>query len=122
MTLRILLIAFAVALASTAAAPQPNIVLFLQDDQDRALGGWEPMTKASKLLVDHGAEATNWFIHTPVCCPSRAELLSGRYFHNVREPVPKGGCMHVDEDKVNPDCDTLRISSIYPGIFVAWIF
>jgi arylsulfatase A-like enzyme len=81
---------------------QPNIVLFLQDDQDKALGGWDPMAKADKLLVAGGAEATNWFIHTPVCCPSRGEILSGRYFHNIREPTPKGGCMHVDTDAVNP--------------------
>ena len=25
-----------------------------------------------------------------------------RYFHNVREPSSSGGCMHVDENKVNP--------------------
>ena len=39
---------------------QPNLVLFLQDDQDLALGGWTPMTQATELLVNQGAEATNW--------------------------------------------------------------
>ena len=29
-------------------------------------------------------------------------MLSGRYFHNIREPTNKGGCMHIDTDKVNP--------------------
>ena len=33
-------------------------------------------------------------------CPSRAEFLSGRYFHNIRETTPSGGCMHVDDSKV----------------------
>lgn len=87
---------------SVPRASRPNFVLFLQDDQDEFLGGWSPMKKAQALLADSGARATNWFIHTPVCCPSRAELLTGRYFHNVREAVHTGGCMHVDERRVNP--------------------
>eukprot|EP00947_MAST-08B_sp_MAST-8B-sp1_P002915 g2915.t1 len=60
------------------------------------------MKKAQSLLADKGVRASNWFIHTPVCCPSRGELLSGRYFHSIRNPTPKGGCMHVDTDVVNP--------------------
>lgn len=83
-------------------ATHPNIVLFLQDDQDVALGGWTPMQKTDRTVTQKGIKASNWFIHTPVCCPSRAELLSGRYFHNVRMPTSKGGCMHVDTNKVNP--------------------
>lgn len=39
---------------------QPNLVFFLQDDQDLALGGWTPMTQATELLVNQGAEAKNW--------------------------------------------------------------
>ena len=66
------------------------------------MGGWTPMNQTHKLVNDMGATASNWFIHTPVCCPSRAEILSGRYFHNVREPTSSGGCMHVDESKVYP--------------------
>lgn len=81
---------------------QPNIVLVLQDDQDIYMSGWRPMRQATELVSKRGATATNWFIHTPVCCPSRGELLSGRYFHNIREPDSKSGCMHIDENKVNP--------------------
>jgi hypothetical protein len=81
---------------------QPNIVLFLQDDQDLALGGWTPMKQANKSVAAFGVTSTNWFIHTSVCCPSRAQLLSGRYFHNVREPTSSGGSMHVNTRKVNP--------------------
>eukprot|EP00040_Diaphanoeca_grandis_P025358 m.140397 g.140397 ORF g.140397 m.140397 type:complete len:525 (+) comp30110_c0_seq1:131-1705(+) len=81
---------------------KPNIVMFLCDDQDITLGGWSPMTQATAVLNTQGVTAKNWFIHTPVCCPSRAEFLSGRYFHNVRETTSSGGCMHVNESKVNP--------------------
>jgi len=88
--------------ASNETAARPNFVLFLQDDQDERLGAWTPMKKAQALVADKGVRSTNWFIHTPVCCPSRAELLSGRYFHNVRMPTDSGGCMHVNESKVNP--------------------
>ena len=56
-----------------------------------------------ELLAKNGAFSTNWFIHTPVCCPSRGEILSGKYLHNIRVgALADGGCMHVDEQKVNP--------------------
>lgn len=84
-------------------AKKPNIVLFLCDDQDLTLGGWTPMKQTTEVWSSKGATAKNWFIHTPVCCPSRAELLSGRYAHNVRMNTTKGGCMHMDTNKVNPN-------------------
>jgi hypothetical protein len=82
----------------------PNIVFFLTDDQDQKLGGSfpmhgvTPMPKTQALMVENGATAENWFIHTPICCPSRSELVTGRYYHNLKKTGT--GCMHIDEDKV----------------------
>ena len=84
-----------------AGSGQPNIVLFLQDDQDKYMGGWTPMKHSEALVAKQGATATNWFIHTPVCCPSRGEIFSGRYFHSLRHQTSNGGCMHIDTEPVN---------------------
>lgn len=82
---------------SCAVNGSANIVLFLTDDMDLMLGSWGALNKTQRLLADEGATATNWMIHTPVCCPSRAELLTGRYFHNLRVAKPTDrGCMHVN--------------------------
>lgn len=108
-------------LATAASKPNTNIVFILTDDQDQVLGGSfpttsgaTPMPKTQKLLVDGGALFTSSFVHTPVCCPSRAETLTGRYLHNLKtpgvcttpydgfDPVTGGACcMHVEEDKVH---------------------
>ena len=102
-------------LAAVPPSPQrarPNIVWFLTDDQDQMLGGsfpqingTGPMPKTKALMADLGATANNFYIHTPICCPSRSELLSGRYFHNIKvKPgvrASNNSCMHVDEDLVN---------------------
>jgi N-acetylglucosamine-6-sulfatase len=106
-----------------AKISQPNIVFFLTDDQDQVLGGSfpptapggaTPMPRTNELLVQSGVMAENFFIHTPVCCPSRAETLSGRYLHNLKVPGKcKMGydgkddngstycCMHVEENLVH---------------------
>merc|ERR1712137_697353 len=52
-------------------------------------------------MQDGGNLAENWYIHTPICCPSRAELLTGRYFHNIKQVGGKLWGMHVNETLVN---------------------
>jgi arylsulfatase A-like enzyme len=71
--------------------------MFLMDDMDIMLGSWDAVTKTTKLLTEKGATANNWMIHTSVCCPSRSELVTARYFHNIRVANPTDrGCMHVN--------------------------
>ena len=41
-------------------------------------------------LSRRGATLENWFVHTPVCAASRAQILTGRYFHNLAD-VPAAG-------------------------------
>lgn len=70
------------------------------------------MAQTTRLLVEQGAWAANWFIHTPVCCPSRGQFMTGRYFHNIRMPSAEaGGCMHVNESLVNPATFASRLNA-----------
>ena len=95
-------------LAALAPATKPNIIVFLTDDQDQMLGGsfptlngTTPMPQTRSLLAEQGATADNFFVHTPICCPSRSELLTGKYFHNLkvdatRESKQAEDCMHIN--------------------------
>lgn len=77
----------------------PNFVLVLTDDLDLTLGGAQASTlaKSRQLIASKGVSLTNWFAQTPVCCPSRAELLTGRMHHNIKKAgVNASGCMSVD--------------------------
>lgn len=61
---------------------KPNIVFILTDDQDVTLGGMTPMMKVKRLLQEEGTTFSNMFVTTPLCCPSRSSILTGRYSHN----------------------------------------
>jgi len=73
---------------------RPNFVVILTDDQDATLGGAEPLQQGRKLIAEEGAELVNAYATTPICCPSRASILTGRYLHNteVRNNSVAGGC------------------------------
>ncbi|GJQ79925.1 hypothetical protein Trydic_g18369 [Trypoxylus dichotomus] len=62
---------------------RPNFVVVLTDDQDVLLGSMEPMNRTLELISKHGATFLNTYANSPICCPSRSTILTGRYLHNV---------------------------------------
>jgi hypothetical protein len=73
---------------STAPAPQPtatptwrpNIVILTADDLDVLSIDRMPTLRAE--LMNRGLTFTNGFATTPLCCPSRASMMTGQYAHN----------------------------------------
>jgi arylsulfatase A-like enzyme len=71
----------------------PNCVIFLLDDlgyHDLGCQGASDLgTPHLDALARSGARFTNWYSNAPVCAPSRAALLTGRY--PLRAGVPNNG-------------------------------
>jgi arylsulfatase B len=69
-------------LAADADRP-PNIVLIVADDLGYAelgcQGGTDIRTPHIDSIARRGVRCTSGYVTAPVCCPSRAGLLSGRY-------------------------------------------
>ena len=82
--------------SATASGPgSPNIIFILTDDQTVQELSAMPQTNA--LLTSQGVNFTRNYISYPLCCPSRATFLTGRYMHNhgVRgNAAPYGGAKH----------------------------
>jgi arylsulfatase A-like enzyme len=66
---------------------QPNIVIILTDDQGygdlSCIGTSEVHTPHLDHLAASGVRCTDWYAASPVCSPSRAALLTGRYPGNA---------------------------------------
>ncbi len=94
------------------SASRPNIIVIVSDDQGYADVGFHGSTEIPTPGIDRIAAGGTWFsqgyVTDPVCGPSRAGLLTGRYqdrFGFGRNPtvdpsVPGAG-LPVDEDQVS---------------------
>nr|XP_050862072.1 N-acetylglucosamine-6-sulfatase-like [Vespula vulgaris] len=75
-----------------------NIVLIIADDLDLVLDGMTPMNNTLNLIGGKGATFLNQFVASPICCPNRASILTGRYQHNhltVNNSI-SGGCNSIE--------------------------
>ena len=64
-----------------AQEARPNVLVIATDDQ-RASGTFGVMPDLRSWLIGGGTRYTAAYSSTPLCCPSRATLFSGRYAHN----------------------------------------
>jgi len=88
----------------------PNIVLITSDDQNDDDLDHMPLTR--RLLVDEGVRFTDAISPHPLCCPARAEILTGEYAQNngVRHNSgPLGGyAAFARPRRAAPGTDNLR--------------
>ncbi|SQD99415.1 Sulfatase [Parafrankia sp. Ea1.12] len=72
-----------IALAA-AEGERPNFVFIPADDLDATTSPyWDAMPNTAALLRDNGLTFTESFAPTPICCPARGTLLTGKYGHNT---------------------------------------
>ncbi len=78
--------------AAAQASGKPNVVMLLTDDQ--TLDEMSGMPQTSALIGAQGTTFSRAYISYPLCCPSRAAILTGQYMHDngVRgNSPPEGG-------------------------------
>jgi len=94
---------FDVEILSPASAarlqdPRPNLIFIFTDDQPYHTVDYMPTVKNE--LMAKGVIFENAFATTPLCCPSRASILSGQYVHNhevYTNTLPLGGATRFDD-------------------------
>jgi arylsulfatase A-like enzyme len=86
--------------ASPAAAPRPNVLLIVVDDlrfDDFGAAG-HPFAKTPGIdrVAREGAHFQNSFAVTPLCSPSRANILTGQYTrrHGILDNTERGPRSH----------------------------
>jgi N-acetylglucosamine-6-sulfatase len=80
------------------ASDRPNIILIVTDDQRTHT--IEYMPTVERELAAKGAEFVHAHVVNPVCCPSRASLLTGTYSHTngvYGNQPPDGGFAEFDD-------------------------
>src|SRR6476661_3329932 len=112
------------AAALSAAAPKksdkPNVIVFLADDLGchdlGCLGAADLKTPHIDAIATSGARFTNWYAQAPVCAPSRAALMSGRY--PIRAGVPDNGQELAPSEQTI--ASVLKPQGYATGIFGKW--
>jgi N-acetylglucosamine-6-sulfatase len=82
---------------------EPNVVLILTDDQDRA--SVDVMPRLRREVAEQGTTFTDAYATTPECCPSRATIFTGQYTHNhgvISNEPPDGGFAAFDDSNDLP--------------------
>jgi arylsulfatase A-like enzyme len=109
--------------ASAAEAPKrPNILIFLADDSgwgDYSLNGNTNLRTPNIDSIGRGGAVLDRFYVCPVCAPTRAEFLTGRYH-------PRSGVRGVStgQERLNVDertiADAFKAAGYATGAFGKW--
>jgi arylsulfatase A-like enzyme len=115
-------LAFCFSFSVQAAAKRPNVVVILTDDQ-----GWGDLSVHGNVnlatpnidsLAKTGALFERFFV-CPVCSPTRAEFLTGRYHlrGGVHDVSTGGERLNLDEKTIG---NTFKAAGYATGMFGKW--
>jgi N-acetylglucosamine-6-sulfatase len=82
---------------------RPNVVVLMTDDQ--TLEALRVMGQTRALLGGQGTTFRRMIVSFPLCCPSRATLLTGQYAHNhrvIHNAGPVGGYPRLKHSNALP--------------------
>jgi len=105
-----------------AASPRPNVVIFLADDAgwgDYSHSGNGQVSTPNIDSIATGGVSLDRFFVCPVCSPTRAEFLTGRYH-------PRGGVRGVSTGQERLDLDESTVADAFKaagyatGAFGKW--
>jgi arylsulfatase A-like enzyme len=101
-------------LAADPAAKRPNIIVIVSDDQGYADAGFQgskdiPTPNLDALAKD-GVRCTRGYVTAPVCSPSRAALMTGRYQQRF------GHHNNIVADSANPLAHTPNDETLLPQV------
>ena len=90
-----------------------NFIVILTDDQDQQINGLEPIKNALNYVFGNtnSIQFINSYTVSPLCCPSRAAILTGRYPHNhgTKNNTRNGNCNGEDFIKNSEPKNFLKI-------------
>ena len=113
-------------LVGSARAASPNIIIFFADDLgygDVGYQGGDLPTPHIDSIAHNGVQFTDGYVTCPVCAPSRAGLLTGRYqqrfgFADNPGPYQRKGAAYVGIPPSQPILsDRLRSLGYTTGLF-----
>lgn len=113
---------FAADEPATAAGRRPNVIVLLTDDQGYADVGFHGNTQLKTPHLDEFARQGiefDRFYCSPVCAPTRASLMTGRYYYRsgVIHTSRGGAKMHGDEVTL---AERFQSGGYRTGIFGKW--
>src|SRR6476661_6413584 len=119
-----LLAAIAVAFLAAAdrAVARPNVILIMTDDQgygDLGVHG-NPIVRTPNIdaMSKKSAVLPNFYV-SPVCTPTRASLMTGRYNYRTRAIDTFRGRAMMDPSEITV-AQLLKTSGYATGIFGKW--
>jgi len=105
------------------AAHGPNVVLILTDDQGsvdvNCYGAEDLHTPNLDRLASRGVRFDQFYVGAPVCSPSRAALLTGRYPQRAQLATNAYGSRGLPAEQVTM-AETLRRAGYRTALFGKW--
>jgi arylsulfatase A-like enzyme len=83
---------------AAASRLRPNMLIIVTDDQSRGTLTRAVMPKTFHALRQGGRRYARFFITDPLCCPSRAAIMTGRLNHNNGVFGNTVGSFHLNMD------------------------